>query len=428
MRSGSRTGRGEVGRPASPQRGEGYADLVVEELRRQGAVGSSSSDPEPLASLEYDHEHRAKSRALARWWQGFGFGGDLAPLVAAVQPRGYRTTSKRRVWRGRGGVSLGFAGGRVVGPGAGDAGIDSRLDHPTHVPIYRAVAAVLGRPQGNALAEGASWVVVRGIAPSLTVILNVVRFDAAVIRAARRVAEMLADLGASSVLLYLDPTGSDYYLEAKRPSKTLGLKVISGSEWLETEVGGLRIRHPAVSFAQVNGAMVPTLVDTVAQLAGPLGGTTLLDCYCGWGLFAFTVGRPAASVLGIDHDGPAIEAARRTAKRLGAKYRFVAASVDPELVRDGLRRERGPEVVILDPPRQGSSRGLAAALAEREPMRVVHVCCGIDELPRELAAWEGAGWRPDRVVALDLFPGTTAVEVLVGLEPGAAPRRPPRGR
>jgi tRNA/tmRNA/rRNA uracil-C5-methylase (TrmA/RlmC/RlmD family) len=411
--------------PPPPPPAEGYAALVGEVLRREGMPAKTSSHPEPLAQLEYDLEYRAKDEAWARWWKGLGFGGVFEPLVAASQPRGYRTTSKRKVRRAGSGVDLGFAGDRL----AGGTVVDSQLDHPTHLPIYAAVAELFGRPGFSALAPVSSWVIVRGVAPALTVILNVVRFDAAVIRAARRIGEALSELGARSVLLYLDPTGSEYYLEAKRPAKTLGLKVICGSEWLQTEIGGIRLRHPAVSFAQVNAAMVPTLVETVARLAGPLAGTTLLDCYCGWGLFAFTVGQRAMSVLGVDHDGPAIESARRTAERLGGKYRFVAAAVEPDFVRDGLRRERGPEVVILDPPRQGTAKGLAEALAEREPARVVHVCCGIDELPRELTAWERAGWSPDRVVALDLFPGTTSIEVLVGLEQARAPqRRPPRGR
>ncbi len=428
MRSGSPPGRRAATRPPASEGAGGYAVALVEELRRHGVAAGTSSDPEPLARAAYELELRAKSEAWVRWWNGLGVGGALEPLRPAVQPRGYRTTSKRRVRRGREGVHLGFAGDWVAGPAAASTAIDSLLDHPTHLPVYRAVADLLGRPPFGTLAEVSSWVIVRGEGPRLTVILNVVRFDAAVIRAARRVGEVLADLGVQSVLLYLDPSGSEYYLEARRPAKSLGLKVIMGSEWLETSIGGTRLLHPAVSFAQVNGAMVPTLVETVARLAGPLEGTSLLDCYCGWGLFAFTVGQGAASVLGIDHDGPAIEAARGTARRRGSKFRFVAAAMDPDFVREGLRRGRGPEVVILDPPRQGTARGLAAALAEREPTRVVHVCCGIDELPRELDAWKRAGWTPERAVALDLFAGTTSIEVVVALGPAPTSQRRPHHR
>ena len=66
--------------------------------------------------------------------------------------------------------------------------------------------------------------IVRGSPGGLALILNVRVFDARVVRAGKLLGEALqgADLGVRSCSLYLDPSGSDYYLEAKRPSGTLG--------------------------------------------------------------------------------------------------------------------------------------------------------------------------------------------------------------
>jgi len=73
--------------------------------------------------------------------------------------------------------------------------------------------------------------------------------------------------------------------------------------------------------------------------------------------------------------------------------------------------------VLLDPPRQGTEPGVVEAIAARGPERVVHICCGIDEIPREVAAWSTAGYRLQRAVPLDLFAGTLGLETLLLLTP-----------
>jgi tRNA/tmRNA/rRNA uracil-C5-methylase (TrmA/RlmC/RlmD family) len=224
-----------------------------------------------------------------------------------------------------------------------------------------------------------------------------------------------APLGVRAAFLYLDPTGSDYYLEAKRPAGTLSFKRLFGPEWLQVEVAGVRLRFPPTVFSQVNGAMLEVMADRVGSLLAPLAGCDLLDLYCGYGLFSFTAGREAAQVVGVDLDGPAIEAARAGAEhmRLSGRVRFLAGRIDGRFLAGQLRPSRGREAVLLDPPRQGTAPDVVPAIAARAPLRVVHICCGTDEIPREVAAWSRVGYAVTRAVPLDLFAGTTAIETLL---------------
>jgi tRNA/tmRNA/rRNA uracil-C5-methylase (TrmA/RlmC/RlmD family) len=310
-------------------------------------------------------------------------------------------------------VELGFAG-------AGSGGVASKLDRPDHVAVYAFLANALDRPSARALSAFLNFAIVRGTAPRLAVILNVRAFDATVIRGAKQLGESLraADLGVQSAFLYLDPTGSDYYFEAKRPPKVLSFKRLFGPEWLEVAVGGRRLRFPPVAFSQINEPMLESMVRTAGELLGPLPGVPLLDLYCGYGLFALTIGREASAVTGVDHDGPAIEAARANAEHFGEsrRLRFVAGRIDAELIRTRLRAAREPELVLLDPPRHGTEPGVVEAVAEREPARVLHICCGTEEMPREIGAWTRAGYGLRRAVPLDLFAGTANLETLLQLE------------
>ncbi|MBI4915010.1 MAG: methyltransferase domain-containing protein [Acidobacteria bacterium] len=390
-----------------------FADTVRAVAERTGLGLPPAQHPEPLAGLDYPTELALKREALAAFWPAQRLPGRPEPVVAALAPRGYRTTSKRRASLGPKGLALGFPG--LPTPARGAA--PSALDPPEHAAVYSLLADRLSRPPVRPLATALNWAVVRGQAPALAVILNVRVFDARVVRAAKLLAEALqaAPAGVLAAFLYLDPCGSDYYLEARRPAGTLSFKRLFGPEWLQVEADGVRLRFPPTVFSQVNGAMLGTMTAAVRELLAPLDGLSLLDLYCGYGLFAFTAGRDAAHVLGIDFDGPAIEAARGTAAHLGCadRVRFLAGRIDADFLVERVRPARGGEAVLLDPPRQGTAEGVAAAIADRRPERVVHICCGTDEIPREVAAWSAAGYVVRRAVPLDLFPGTPNLETLL---------------
>lgn len=390
-----------------------FADVLRDLAGQRGVALPTAQHPEPLAALDYPLELELKTETLTAFWQALGLPGRPEPVAAAPVPRGYRTTTKRRAVPGPGGLALTFPGAAPSGRGLAP----SALDLPEHLAVYAFLLERLARPPGRSLTPVLNWVIVRGTPGALAVILNVSVFDARVVRAGKHLAEVLqqAPLGVRSGFLYLDPTASDYYLEARRPGKTLSFKRFFGPDWLQVEVDSVRLRFPPTVFSQVNGAMVGTMTATARGLLAPLGEHALLDLYCGYGLFSLTVGREAAQVVGVDFDGPAIEAARAGAAylRCGDRVHFLAGRIDGELLASRVRLPRGPECVLLDPPRQGTQPGVVPALAARGPQRVVHICCGTDEIPREVEAWSRAGYHLRRAVPLDLFAGTANLETLL---------------
>ena len=121
----------------------------------------------------------------------------------------------------------------------------------------------------------------------------------------------------------------------------------------------------------------------------------------------------------MDIEGPSIRSAiaNCAANPTRTPRRFQSARVDRELVADSLRRTAAPEVILLDPPRNGTSPGVIAELARRSPEKVLHVFCDVDGIPGALSDWRENGMSPERVVALDMFPGSANLEVMVLLLP-----------
>lgn len=430
-----------------------FTDILRVIAAQRRLVLEPAHHPEPFAALDYAAELTLKRDALSAFWQAERLPGLPEPIVAAPAPRGYRTTSKRRAAWGAKGLTLSFpgaperkrdAGPSLRSPAPAGRGVvapvhgltPSALDLPEHTAVYAFLIERIGRPAAQPLAAVLNWVVVRGSAGGLAVILNVRVFDARVVRAAKLLAEALqaeTALGVRAGFLFLDPTRSEYYLEAQRPEESLSFKRLFGPDWLQIEAGGVRLRFPPTVFSQVNGAMLTSMTENVQALLAPLESCDLLDLYCGYGLFSLTVGREAVRVFGVDLDGPAIEAARASAAHFGCAKRvhFLAGRIDGPFLADRLRPPRASEVILLDPPRQGTEPGVAAALAARAPLRIVHLCCGTDEVPREVEAWFKAGYQVQRAVPLDLFAGTANLETLLLLTPRPRPAvqsPPPRSR
>jgi len=404
---------------------DGYKALTFEQTIR--ALGSPPADPvrlpdqESLACLPYADELDLKTRAFVRFLRARGITPPPQPIEPSPKPRAYRTTSKRRVFGYTRGVSLGFSR-----PAAAGVCVESVLEPETHTRLYQRIGDLLSRDAYAPLARALNWVVVRGGYDRRVVVLNVFEVNAGVVRALKRVAGTLEHDGlAQGALAYIDPTRSEYYLEAERPPRGLQVKHLFGDRLLGLRYGDLLMRYPPTVFSQVNEAMVPVLIDAARDLLRPGNTDDLLDLYCGYGLFSHTLGAACRKVTGVEVSMDAVRSAREIARRLGATGRatFQAAVLDADFVETRLAAPAKPELVLLDPPRKGCAPGLIAALAARRPARVLHVFCGADEIPGELGQWERAGYVAAAIRPLDMFPGTLNMETLVLLEARDESRR-----
>jgi tRNA/tmRNA/rRNA uracil-C5-methylase (TrmA/RlmC/RlmD family) len=124
---------------------------------------------------------------------------------------------------------------------------------------------------------------------------------------------------------------------------------------------------------------------------------------------------PDGSVVAVERSGRACADAARNTAGLGG-VTVVRADVTPDLVASGLG---SPDLVVLDPAREGAGRGVMAALAglRPPPRRVAYVSCDAASFARDLRVLTDAGWSMPSLRALDLFPMTEHVELVAVLEP-----------
>jgi tRNA/tmRNA/rRNA uracil-C5-methylase (TrmA/RlmC/RlmD family) len=397
---------------------------------------------EPLAALDYRTEQRVKTAAWKTFVSELRIGNARVDALAeAPRPRGYRTTSRRRlgVWDGK--VLLTHGDGTPSRE-------PSTLEPERHGQIYTRLEALFAK-QHISVVEAVSHVILRGTYDEHVLIVNVRELDARIVRTVRKVCDTLCEEfpAIEHVWIYHDPKGSRYYLDIERPATGVGSKKLRGAAAWKQDVGAMTYQVGVFSFSQINLAMLPDLVRTVADHAQAQPEDVLFDLYSGYGLFGAAMGGSVRHVVTCDADASTVDNARYNVRRSGGHVSAVQQIfTEPQDVgRLGRKLDKSvprqlvdaPRLMVLDPPRSATPPGMIRELARMlEPRRVVEIFCGPEEIPRSLREWRAAGYEPERITPLDLFPGTMGLEVVVTLMPAnedevrrdvPAPRRTPRG-
>jgi 23S rRNA (uracil1939-C5)-methyltransferase len=182
--------------------------------------------------------------------------------------------------------------------------------------------------------------------------------------------------------------------------------------WIHDEVADRRWRISAGSFFQsrTDGAaalvaVVRGAVDAHLASAPAPDELTLLDAYCGVGLFAgaLLAGRPGWRGVAVERSRSSVADARHNLADL--PVRVVRAPVE----RFGATRA---DVVVADPARAGLGRAGVAAVVATRAGQMVLVSCDAAAAGRDAALLAAEGYAPTLSTVVDLFPHTHHVEVV----------------
>ena len=168
----------------------------------------------------------------------------------------------------------------------------------------------------------------------------------------------------------------------------------------------------AFSFFQTNSAGAQVLYDIVRSYAG--AGDTALDLYCGTGTIAQVIAPAFKRVVGLELVPEAVEVARANAELNGlTNCAFHAVDITQAAAqKHELLAVRTPDAVVVDPPRDGLSPKALAAVAAMDAARIVYVACKPASLARDLPYLLMAGYRLEKLTAVDMFPRTPHVEAV----------------
>lgn len=210
-------------------------------------------------------------------------------------------------------------------------------------------------------------------------------------------------------------------------------RVLYGPGFILDELCGLSFRISSKSFYQVNATQTEVLYRAAMDLAGFDGTQVAIDAYCGTGTIGLVAAKSgAARVIGVDSVESAIRDARTNARHNGVENaEFVAGDATDfmcELAKEGglgaSEQEEGAQagglVVLMDPPRAGSTEEFLRAAAALAPKRIVYISCNPETQARDVEFLDSIGYAVVAVQPVDMFPHTDHIECIVALEPADA--------
>ncbi|MEX2526061.1 MAG: 23S rRNA (uracil(1939)-C(5))-methyltransferase RlmD [Gemmatimonadota bacterium] len=161
------------------------------------------------------------------------------------------------------------------------------------------------------------------------------------------------------------------------------------------------------AFTQVNREAAALLHDLVLEEVPAPRESTVVDAYCGFGVYGRRLARLGAQVTGVELDERAVA--------MGRARRVPGFTLRTGRVEDLLEELLPADVVILNPPRGGVDEKVASVLAHGDTPRIIYVSCDPATLARDLGRLAGS-FRLTRLQVVDLFPQTAHVETVATLD------------
>lgn len=204
-------------------------------------------------------------------------------------------------------------------------------------------------------------------------------------------------------------------INGRGTSMVLGTKehVLFGKGYIEDQLCGCTFRISSRSFYQVNPIQTEKLYQKALELADLKGKERVIDAYCGTGTIGIIASKTAKEVIGVELNQDAVRDAVTNAKRNQCNnIQFYCQDAGRFLVEMAEQKEKA-DVVIMDPPRSGSTEEFMDCVAKLAPEKVVYISCGPDTMVRDLKYFKKLDYIGKKVFGFDLFPFTKHTECVI---------------
>ena len=184
-----------------------------------------------------------------------------------------------------------------------------------------------------------------------------------------------------------------------------GTLVLAGSDSLVIEVLGRPFQVSTASFFQVNTPQAEAMLRHVLELVGTGPFQTLLDVYCGVGLFSAFLAPRASRLVGIELSPSACV---DFAANLDEFEHVELYEAEAEAVLGSV--DFHPDLILVDPPRAGLGQVALDGLLAQQAPRLVYISCDPATLARDSQRLVAGGYHLVSVTPFDLFPQTYHIE------------------
>ncbi|MCX6053541.1 MAG: class I SAM-dependent RNA methyltransferase [Chloroflexi bacterium] len=183
--------------------------------------------------------------------------------------------------------------------------------------------------------------------------------------------------------------------------------LLSGEDHSIFLVKGREFRVSARSFFQVNLAQAEAMVDHILKTIDITPESTIVDAYCGVGLFSAFLASKVKNLLGIELSESACNDYASNLDDFDHVSLYMGAV---EEVLPNLGKQ--VDVILLDPPRAGVEPEALKGVIAAAPRQILYISCDPSTLARDAQKLISADYDLVRVTPFDLFPQTYHIETI----------------
>ena len=193
-------------------------------------------------------------------------------------------------------------------------------------------------------------------------------------------------------------------------------KVLYGPGFIYEYVGDYKFKISPQSFFQVNTKGMQKLYDLAMKNAKITKNDIVIDAYSGVGTISIFASKYAKYVYGVELNKNAVFDARINAKINNIKnVEFILNDATNYLTNLAKIKEH-VDVVIMDPPREGSTKPFINAIKYLGARKAIYISCNPETLKRDLYQFFENGYILKSIESVDMFPRTVSLECVAVLE------------
>ena len=190
---------------------------------------------------------------------------------------------------------------------------------------------------------------------------------------------------------------------------------LAGDSDLILEILDKRFIVSPQSFFQTNTGGTAVLYRKLSEMLELKGNEFLVDLFSGTGTIGIILSDKVERVVAIENNPDAVKDAKRNAKINGVNnIRFILADARKALSKLIAEREK-PDLIVLDPPRDGLSKKIILRIVELAPSKIAYVSCNPTTVARDLKTLSEK-YRILSIQPIDMFPHTYHIETITVME------------
>jgi 23S rRNA (uracil1939-C5)-methyltransferase len=184
-----------------------------------------------------------------------------------------------------------------------------------------------------------------------------------------------------------------------------GCVVLAGSDHITMKVSGRQFQVSANSFFQVNTLQAKAIIEHILSTL-PLNETmTVLDVYCGAGLYSAFLAPKVKQLVGIEISPDACADYSTNLDEFEHVSLYEASAED---VLGNI--SFNPDIIVVDPPREGLGVIAVEAILAQRASQLVYISCDPATLARDAKRLTQGGYGLGKIALFDMFPQTFHLE------------------